>query len=177
MSFNNSSRCYTSIAQKRALFDKNLNKTSPTKQSGRFGNPWPTFKMASFPDLIAWKRKYVPDDEKEHNKNLQKMIEASRSELNQKLKTHQEYIDSSFDASKIQSPVESGKVRVTWLGHASSMIQFSNGLNVLTDPVFSKRASPSQLMGPARNTQVQKEIAFIQFYLDVRFSVFVFLKL
>jgi len=38
---------------------------------------------------------------------------------------------------------------VTWLGHATSLIQAS-GLNVLTDPIFSRRASPVQFAGPLR---------------------------
>lgn len=38
---------------------------------------------------------------------------------------------------------------VTWIGHASTLVQAS-GLNVLTDPVFSQRASPFQWIGPKR---------------------------
>ena len=38
---------------------------------------------------------------------------------------------------------------ITWIGHASMLVQ-SGGLNILTDPVFSNRASPIQLIGPAR---------------------------
>jgi len=38
---------------------------------------------------------------------------------------------------------------VTWIGHASMLVQAS-GLNVLTDPIFSTRASPLTFIGPAR---------------------------
>ena len=38
---------------------------------------------------------------------------------------------------------------VTWIGHATALVQAS-GLNVLTDPIFSKRASPLSFAGPAR---------------------------
>ena len=38
---------------------------------------------------------------------------------------------------------------VTWIGHATMLVQAS-GLNVLTDPVFSDRASPVQFLGPKR---------------------------
>lgn len=38
---------------------------------------------------------------------------------------------------------------VTWIGHASTLVQ-AGGLNVLTDPVFSERASPVQFAGPKR---------------------------
>lgn len=37
----------------------------------------------------------------------------------------------------------------TWIGHASVLVQAS-GLNVLTDPIFSHRASPVALIGPQR---------------------------
>ncbi|MEP7326867.1 MAG: MBL fold metallo-hydrolase [Gemmatimonadota bacterium] len=37
----------------------------------------------------------------------------------------------------------------TWIGHSSVLLQLG-GLNVLTDPVFSQRASPLQWMGPRR---------------------------
>jgi N-acyl-phosphatidylethanolamine-hydrolysing phospholipase D len=38
---------------------------------------------------------------------------------------------------------------VTWIGHATMLVQAS-GLSVLTDPIFSRRASPVQFAGPAR---------------------------
>jgi N-acyl-phosphatidylethanolamine-hydrolysing phospholipase D len=39
---------------------------------------------------------------------------------------------------------------VTWIGHATVLVQAS-GLNVLTDPIFSLRASPLQFAGPKRS--------------------------
>jgi L-ascorbate metabolism protein UlaG (beta-lactamase superfamily) len=45
-------------------------------------------------------------------------------------------------------PADSG-LRATWLGHSTVMIEI-DGLRVLTDPVWGKRASPSQLAGPKR---------------------------
>ncbi|HEX2201741.1 MAG TPA: MBL fold metallo-hydrolase [Longimicrobium sp.] len=44
---------------------------------------------------------------------------------------------------------EGGEVRVTWVGHATFLVQMG-GLNLLTDPVWSLRASPTQWMGPKR---------------------------
>jgi N-acyl-phosphatidylethanolamine-hydrolysing phospholipase D len=40
-------------------------------------------------------------------------------------------------------------IRVTWLGHASLLIQM-NGCNIVTDPVFSDRCSPVSFLGPKR---------------------------
>ena len=38
---------------------------------------------------------------------------------------------------------------VTWIGHASVLAQLG-GLNLLTDPIFSERASPMPFLGPQR---------------------------
>ena len=38
---------------------------------------------------------------------------------------------------------------VTWIGHATALVQ-AGGLNVLTDPIFSERASPLSFVGPRR---------------------------
>lgn len=45
--------------------------------------------------------------------------------------------------------VEGGELRVTWVNHSTFLIQTA-GLNVLTDPIWSKRCSPVQWAGPAR---------------------------
>ena len=39
--------------------------------------------------------------------------------------------------------------QVTWIGHASVLVQYQ-GVNILTDPVFSDRASPFKTFGPKR---------------------------
>ncbi len=41
------------------------------------------------------------------------------------------------------------RVSFTWIGHATFLIQIG-GLNVLTDPIWSERASPVQFAGPRR---------------------------
>lgn len=42
-----------------------------------------------------------------------------------------------------------GNPSVTWIGHATLLLRVG-GLNILTDPQFSERASPVQFAGPAR---------------------------
>jgi len=42
-----------------------------------------------------------------------------------------------------------GELRITWVGHSTFLIQLG-GLNLLTDPIWSRRASPVQWAGPAR---------------------------
>jgi len=39
---------------------------------------------------------------------------------------------------------------VTWIGHATALVQLG-GLSVLTDPIFSERASPVSFLGPRRH--------------------------
>lgn len=46
-------------------------------------------------------------------------------------------------------PDDARALAVTWLGHASALVEI-DGMRVLTDPVFSQRCSPSQVIGPAR---------------------------
>jgi N-acyl-phosphatidylethanolamine-hydrolysing phospholipase D len=42
-----------------------------------------------------------------------------------------------------------GEIRITWVGHSTFLIQL-RGLNILTDPQWSRRASPVQFAGPSR---------------------------
>jgi len=45
--------------------------------------------------------------------------------------------------------VDGGAMRVTWVGHATVLVQ-TNGLNILTDPMWSEVAGPFGLAGPRR---------------------------
>ena len=58
----------------------------------------------------------------------------------------------SPDRSAIRANATAGPAMqpaVTWIGHATTLVQ-AGGLNVLTDPMFSERASPVQWAGPKR---------------------------
>jgi L-ascorbate metabolism protein UlaG (beta-lactamase superfamily) len=48
--------------------------------------------------------------------------------------------------------VMGGEMRVTWIGHATVLVQ-TEGLNILTDPIWSDRASPFSFVGPTRVRQ------------------------
>ena len=52
------------------------------------------------------------------------------------------------DLNSINHPMPDA-IQVTWIGHASFLIQ-TGGLNILTDPMFSERASPVSFAGPKR---------------------------
>jgi L-ascorbate metabolism protein UlaG (beta-lactamase superfamily) len=45
--------------------------------------------------------------------------------------------------------VAGSDMRVTWIGHATVLVQTA-GLNILTDPIWSQRASPVSFAGPRR---------------------------
>jgi L-ascorbate metabolism protein UlaG (beta-lactamase superfamily) len=45
--------------------------------------------------------------------------------------------------------VDGGEMLVTWIGHATVLVQ-TGGLNILTDPIWSERASPFSFVGPKR---------------------------
>ncbi len=51
-------------------------------------------------------------------------------------------------------------VRITWLGHSTVLVQFDD-ISVLTDPMFSDRASPSQVVGPKRYREAPCSVSFI----------------
>jgi L-ascorbate metabolism protein UlaG (beta-lactamase superfamily) len=55
---------------------------------------------------------------------------------------------ASDAAERLRTRVASG-LRVTWLGHSTTLIEI-DGTTVLTDPVWSERASPSRWAGPRR---------------------------
>jgi L-ascorbate metabolism protein UlaG (beta-lactamase superfamily) len=47
------------------------------------------------------------------------------------------------------SRVMGEEMRVTWIGHATVLVQ-TQGLNILTDPLWSERTSPFSFIGPRR---------------------------
>jgi len=62
--------------------------------------------------------------------------------------------DSPSDVFPVVSPqiverLPANELGVTWLGHSTVLLQIG-GLNVLTDPIWSERASPVRFAGPKR---------------------------
>ncbi|XP_066489214.1 N-acyl-phosphatidylethanolamine-hydrolyzing phospholipase D [Tiliqua scincoides] len=104
-------------------------------KDGRFVNPWPTWKAPSYPNVLKW---YLT--EKDNSK-----VPSSKQELDRELPVLKPYF--------VENPELVGKIgdgmRVTWLGHASVMVEMDE-ITFLTDPIFSQRASPIQYAGPKR---------------------------
>lgn len=59
------------------------------------------------------------------------------------------WIPSPFPSDKPPARVDGDALRITLVGHATFLIQ-TGGLNILTDPVWSNRASPFGFAGPRR---------------------------
>lgn len=52
-----------------------------------------------------------------------------------------------LELDRVSNPPE--ELQVSWLGHSTFLIQYQ-GVNILTDPIFSDRASPMSFAGPKR---------------------------
>ncbi len=57
---------------------------------------------------------------------------------------------SSTPGAKPPDQVEGAALRVTWVNHSTVLLQ-TEGLNLLTDPVWSRRVSPVSFTGPQRH--------------------------
>lgn len=102
--------------------------------NGRFQNPWPTWRPPTITNILKF--------------GLSK--NKSNIPTKQELDLVLPIVKPRFTDYII--PPEDG-VRVTWLGHATVLVQL-DGINILTDPIFSERASPSQVVGPKRYRDV-----------------------
>jgi len=96
---------------------------------GRFRNPWP-----------------VASDDDEMRKRVPEMLRERYSGGLPPAPAPHELPQADPDPA---DPYETSGVRVTWVGHATFLIQLP-GLNVLTDPIWSRRASPFSFLGPSR---------------------------
>uniref|UniRef100_A0A3B3VYE1 N-acyl-phosphatidylethanolamine-hydrolyzing phospholipase D n=1 Tax=Poecilia latipinna TaxID=48699 RepID=A0A3B3VYE1_9TELE len=96
---------------------------------GRWTNPWPTWRFPSYSMLLRF---LVLD--KNHSS-----VPTSKEVLDSELPVLEPYFVQNPEA--LDSPAG---MRVTWLGHATVLV------NILTDPIFSQRASFLQFMGPKR---------------------------
>jgi L-ascorbate metabolism protein UlaG (beta-lactamase superfamily) len=55
------------------------------------------------------------------------------------------------DLEKIKHP-DPTKIQITWVGHSTFLIQVA-GINIITDPIWSERASPIPWLGPKRHAR------------------------
>ena len=96
--------------------------------SGGFRNPWPGGVAMGARDVarwMLWDRLFHPPVDK-----------SRASQFRQATPSH---------PARVVAP----HVVVTWVGHSSFLVQL-DGINLLTDPIWSDRAGPLAVLGPKR---------------------------
>ncbi|MFL5497589.1 MAG: MBL fold metallo-hydrolase [Gemmatimonadaceae bacterium] len=99
------------------------------RPGGGFRNPWPSAQMHGFLDFLKWT-----------------LIERRR---NPRRPDPDPGTFTLADPRFVVPRAAPERLTITWVGHTSFLVQIA-GLNVLVDPVWSKRASPVQFAGPRR---------------------------
>eukprot|EP01121_Diplochlamys_sp_Union-15-3_P019223 TRINITY_DN7193_c0_g3_i1.p1 TRINITY_DN7193_c0_g3~~TRINITY_DN7193_c0_g3_i1.p1 ORF type:complete len:211 (-),score=30.17 TRINITY_DN7193_c0_g3_i1:85-717(-) len=105
--------------------------------NGKYDSPWQPWKSKTFWELLKWRGAKA---KKPHTKVLDAEIPVIAP-----------------DFEKIRSP-PADKIQITWIGHSSFLVQME-GVNFLTDPIWSNRCSPTQMFGPARFRPVPMKIS------------------
>jgi L-ascorbate metabolism protein UlaG (beta-lactamase superfamily) len=83
-----------------------------------------------------------------HTKTTGKLKNFIKWQFNKKKSTWPDWVENE-QADPIYEKIENSDLRVTFVNHATVLIQ-TQGLNILTDPVWSKRVSPIKWLGPKR---------------------------
>src|SRR5919197_3602324 len=100
---------------------------SSHRDGRRFRNPWPDSEPRGLRDVIRWslerRRQNLPPDPSPGTFPLAQSTFAQRAQRSD--------------------------LSVTWVGHATVLLQLGP-INVLTDPMWSERASPLSFAGPRR---------------------------
>ncbi|KAK9896661.1 Metallo-hydrolase/oxidoreductase [Cystobasidium minutum MCA 4210] len=126
------------------------------RQGGSFKNPWPSAKVSKWriPSRFPISRlKHTPESITDV-----KTVRPTFPTTPKPQKTIFSPTSTSYRKRKRKEAPVPDRIRATWLGHASVLVQFrsapdpdaANNINVLFDPVFSRRASPYSWFGPRR---------------------------
>jgi N-acyl-phosphatidylethanolamine-hydrolysing phospholipase D len=108
------------------------------RDDGRFRNPDGGFEPKSLAELLRWR------------------YEATRRGLPPRPRAPIPGVAPELDFIRAnRGPGQ--QPAVTWIGHATVLGQLG-GLNLLTDPIFSERASPLSFVGPRREQPPGLEI-------------------
>src|SRR5882672_3517127 len=109
-------------------------------ENGRFTNPWPDSTIQGFGALLRWKLldrfRFPPPADPD-------------PAVLPRVNSRHEARPSSQSAQPASSVASVDPIACTWLGHSTVLLNL-NGKRVLTDPVWSDRASPVQWAGPRR---------------------------
>uniref|UniRef100_A0AC35F137 N-acyl-phosphatidylethanolamine-hydrolyzing phospholipase D n=1 Tax=Panagrolaimus sp. PS1159 TaxID=55785 RepID=A0AC35F137_9BILA len=109
--------------------EESIEFAKPDFLNGRFGNPKSFTNWKGLPspkDIFLWKARENNYSKIPKEEILEKTLPVNTPEF-----------DLTSDLS------------ATWLGHATVFVHLE-GINLITDPVFAERASPSSYFGPRR---------------------------
>ena len=127
--------CVAGMAAANPYYDP----SKPHHTPDGFRNHYAGTVTKGFSDLLRWQWE-------SWREGLPKPAQTPTPQVPPDLPRIQSYVRTAPDSIAGQS---GSPPAITWLGHASLLVQ-AGGLNVLTDPIFSERASPVQLFGPKR---------------------------
>jgi len=99
--------------------------TAHHRPEGGFRNPWALSQPHGIGDFLKW------------------MLSRHRPTASRGVPLPAVPVDRPSD-------VDDSGLAITWIGHSTFLIR-SRGVSVLTDPIWSDRASPIQLAGPRRH--------------------------
>ena len=89
-------------------------------------------------------KKFI-DNKNPYTKNF---LDFLKWQLTKEQKTWPEKVPLKITAKPLKS-INDNKIHITYVGHACFLIQINN-TNILTDPIWSDRASPFSFIGPKR---------------------------
>jgi len=128
----------------KTLFDGVSGVSKPLLRNEQYLNPWKpdiSFPKLTFSDYIT----------------LMRAITATKVPPKEVLDRELPVVSPNM--SMISAPPDTPEhVQVTWIGHSSYLVQF-DGVNILTDPVWSERCSPLPFAGPKRYRPVPMTIS------------------
>jgi N-acyl-phosphatidylethanolamine-hydrolysing phospholipase D len=99
------------------------------RPGGGFRNPWPNAQMHGFLDFLKWSL-------------IERRRNPRRPDPDPRVFVR---VAPAYTVPRGAPDL----LTITWIGHTSFLLQIG-GLNILTDPVWSDRASPVQFAGPRR---------------------------
>ena len=100
----------------------------PVRANGRFYNPWPASAPAGFRDFLRW--------------------QVGRR-ARQEIVTGPAWPRFERAVPAFVPRGAAGALAITWVGHSTVLLQIGS-VNLLTDPIWSDRASPVRFAGPRR---------------------------
>ncbi len=122
--------------------------TSRDPVTGRFLNPWNSESTNGFKRIVdVWKWKktrfnwFGSSFMQKSQERVMNLYSDSRSCPKFDFVSSKSYEEMKEKAHEFVMD----EVKLTWIGHATNLVHFSDKFTILTDPIFSNKASPIQM--------------------------------